>query len=1072
MKTCTIKIYALVLCFFVAQNVVAQKRVKLTKVNPNVSTKTNSVLTNNVKSSKSPNVERIKSSEYLQNVLKQGNTSNYKITSEHVSSKSGIRHVYIRQAINGIEVMGTESSLHFDRSGTAIVSHVNFVQNIESTIKNPVQSISAEQAITSVSQKMNYGSVTGLQRKSSTNQRRSGLVFNGGGVSGADIPVKKMYYYQDGIGATLAWELSIMDKKSSDWFNFIVDVSSGEILTKTNWTSSCNISGDHTHDHSNENSKSTNHNHFDNNNIIEKKSTRTNVLVGGGTYNVYEMPIESPGHGGRTIVSDPADAIASPYGWHDTDGVSGAESNYSIGNNCDAYDDRTSTVTGTGSGDNSERANGGVALDFDFTIDTNVNNNGGSINAAVTNLFYWTNIIHDVTYQYGFDEAAGNFQNNNYGNGGVGGDHVFAEAQDGSGTCNANFSTPTDGGNGRMQMYVCNTRDGDIDNGVIVHEFGHGISTRLTGGAGNSGCLTGNEQMGEGWSDFFALVMTMESGDAGNDSRGIGTWLVGQGPNGPGIRTYPYSTDLAVNPHTYADIGGEAVPHGVGSVWSMILWQMTWDLIDVYGWDADIYNGTGGNNIALAIVMEGLKLQPCGPGFVDGRDAILAADRALYNGANQEIIWGAFTDRGVGASANQGSTASNTDGAETFDLPAPEISFNSPTALATEGSDCSYVDHTVSLSIAVSPSATATTNFTIGGGTATEGEDFDLMTSSVDFTSGAYAPQFMTIRIYDDNVIEGDETITVNLAVNANGGDAVAGTSVMTFTISDDDLAPVASQSTTSTIYTEDFEGTIAWSTLNGDALANNWIQISGLTWTGITGTFYSSESDLTVLGGTGTTTPDNYAVSPQITIPNNVSLLDLTFGLAGYTTTEPYELYFVNDPSSIANVQAGTLLASGIAAAGNPASLESVSMPNSLAGQTGSLVMRHVRTDPNGSLLFFDTVNLDATVTITREVQTALTTVNDKLNISDSGTFYAADTVSDDLIMSVVNNNTFDYGCTDVSVSRAGTAAQTYNSSTGANHVMDKTFTITPTNTATSGNNDITFYFTDAEICFKNDKL
>ncbi len=66
-------------------------------------------------------------------------------------------------------------------------------------------------------------------------------------------------------------------------------------------------------------------------------------------------------------------------------------------------------------------------------------------------------------------------------------------------------------------------------------------------------------------------------------------------------------------------------PHGIGTVWATILWDMTWAFIDDYGFDDDIYNGTGGNNIALQLVMDGLKLQPCGTGFVDGRDAILAA---------------------------------------------------------------------------------------------------------------------------------------------------------------------------------------------------------------------------------------------------------------------------------------------------------------------------------------------------------------------------------------------------------------------------------------------------------------
>ena len=58
----------------------------------------------------------------------------------------------------------------------------------------------------------------------------------------------------------------------------------------------------------------------------------------------------------------------------------------------------------------------------------------------MTNLFYWNNLFHDVLYRYGFDEASGNFQANNYGRGGLGGDYVRAEAADGAGTNNANFT--------------------------------------------------------------------------------------------------------------------------------------------------------------------------------------------------------------------------------------------------------------------------------------------------------------------------------------------------------------------------------------------------------------------------------------------------------------------------------------------------------------------------------------------------------------------------------------------------------------------------------------------------------
>ena len=212
-------------------------------------------------------------------------------------------------------------------------------------------------------------------------------------------------------------------------------------------------------------------------------------------------------------------------------------------------------------------------------------------------------------------------------------------------------------------------RDGDLDNVIVAHEYGHGISNRLTGGRLQAGCLQNQEQMGEGWSDFFGFILTIKPGDTRFDARGTGTYAVGQGIAGLGLRTKPYSSDFAVNNFTYNNIRSQAVPHGVGSVWATMLWDLTWDLIDEYGFDPDIYNGTGGNNIALQLVMDGMKLQPCSPGFVDGRDAILEADQIANGGANRCLIWQAFAKRGLGLSADQGSSGSRSDGTEAFDVP-------------------------------------------------------------------------------------------------------------------------------------------------------------------------------------------------------------------------------------------------------------------------------------------------------------------------------------------------------------------------------------------------------------------
>jgi hypothetical protein len=217
-------------------------------------------------------------------------------------------------------------------------------------------------------------------------------------------------------------------------------------------------------------------------------------------------------------------------------------------------------------------------------------------------------------------------------------------------------------------------RPSSLDAGVVTHEYGHGISTRLTGGAANSSCLGNAEQMGEGWSDFYATSFTARASDVGNTRRGVGTWLSFQPVTGQGIRNAPYSTDMATNPAVYSQVANTTLissPHGIGYVWNSMLWEVYWNLVHRYGYNPNLYQSwsTGGNNLAVQLVTDGLKLQPCSPGFVDGRNAILAADTALTAGANQCEIWRGFAKRGLGFSASQGSSDDRSDGVEAFDLP-------------------------------------------------------------------------------------------------------------------------------------------------------------------------------------------------------------------------------------------------------------------------------------------------------------------------------------------------------------------------------------------------------------------
>jgi len=307
----------------------------------------------------------------------------------------------------------------------------------------------------------------------------------------------------------------------------------------------------------------------------------------------------------------------------------------------------------------------------------------GYINATITQLFYTSNMVHDLYYRYGFDEVSGNFQQHNFGRGGRDGDAVIANAQDGSGFNNANFMTPPDGQNGRCRMYIWNTaspyRDGDLEAGIVIHELSHGLSTRLTGGPANSNCLGWGEAggMGEGWGDYLATAI--RSTEVYSDYP-MGAWAAN---DKLGIRYYAYSLDKKVNPSTYDILDGPRYwgVHAIGEVWAEILFVVQYKLIDKYGFsdtlfppkpDADgvvpegdfyrpaTYNSKGvrnalvpkhGNTLLVQLVLDGMKLQPCSPSFVEARDAIIQADENLTGGENACLLWEGFAERGLGVGA-------------------------------------------------------------------------------------------------------------------------------------------------------------------------------------------------------------------------------------------------------------------------------------------------------------------------------------------------------------------------------------------------------------------------------------
>ena len=758
--------------------------------------------------------------------LTEADITDLVVTDNYVSTPSGASMVYLMQRYQGIKVYNAIYNVGISKEGKVVHAASRIIPNIVNKVgASTSPSLTPEAAIDAALSHLNVEIGDALVQKERKSDQE--FVFEKGAYSNTDIKVNLQFYPTSENEVELAWEIVIDMVSNADYWNVKVDAATGNIIGKHNYTVYCTFAHDAYHNHD------AACRSLDNMKIVtsaKKTSTAAPVLL-GGSYAVFADQTvdgnlhthESPNHGARNLLSGIENLTASPYGWHDTNGQNGPEFTITRGNNVHAYLDIAGNNTPLG-----DEPDGGAELLFDFPMDLN-NEPDTYQDASVVNGFFMSNVMHDFSYMYGFDEAAGNFQANNYGNGGMGGDYVRMEVDDGSGTNNANMSTLPDGSNPRMQMFlwntvgesglltvneptsisgiyevaysivdspdpwgavittdpltaevaivddgsgfdgskgcndlvnatevagkiaivdrglcqfsqkalmaqnggavgviICNFADdlpplgagdvaaqvtipvigiglglctdlksfvgsglsltfveqpmvtgpdfltGGLENGIIGHEYGHGISNRLIGGGNNTGCLGNGEQMGEGISDFFSLVTTVKPGDTGEMSRGIGTYVTGEDTDGDGIRRSAYSTDMSINALTYKDIVGfdpATAPHPIGEVWTSCLWEMYWLLVDEYGFDEDLFEGSGGNNIAVSLAIEGMKLTSCNPGYTDGRDGILAADELMYGGANQCLIWKAFAKRGVGVNADQVSPFDNNDGVENFERP-------------------------------------------------------------------------------------------------------------------------------------------------------------------------------------------------------------------------------------------------------------------------------------------------------------------------------------------------------------------------------------------------------------------
>lgn len=694
------------------------------------------------------------------------------ITGTYVIPGTNIRMVYLQQGYKGLPVYNQLKVLAF-QNGQIVSNAGELLSGMDERTQfhSGIASVSAPAAVTTALIDRN---VNVKETPVSLNAPLNGEKFDFGkmGVSSENINAELIWLPVPGSKEVkLVWQVFVCPLTTSDYWLVRVDATTNTVIDKLNLTITCNWDpGKHSIEEHVEKNHSNSASTF---NYIMRKDENNQwqyrpFVVNSATYRVIKYPAESPQHpgGAHQLHTDPwtwAPGNATSLGWH-YDGAIYHDS--TRGNNVWAQEDRDNNNLTFGKAALSTTPQPNLTIDYtpDYT-QAPILTSPPNQQFNTTNLFYWNNLMHDLSYQYGFTESARNFQNDNQGRGGLGLDYVIADAQDAGGTNNANFATPADGSRPRMQMYLWTfsspQRDGDVDNSVICHEYTHGISNRMTGTG--SGCLSNAEQMGEGWSDYYALMATTNWAtatptDGFNIPRPIGLYALNNTalfpvPGNPGIRHYPYSTNMAVNPVVYAPII-PASAHDRGEIWCSALWDMTWNLIQQDGISSNLFNATsvGGNVVAMKLVTEGLRLQPCSPGMISGRDAILRADTLFYGGVHSCAIIRAFARRGMGIGASQGSSGSVTDQIPSFDDgTAFVLNQNSPVVL--EGGNIVYSNR-------LTANCSALSNYTIT----------DTLPLGVTYVSGgAYNAGNRTVTFTPVNVPAG-ATNTYSFTVNVNVG--------------------------------------------------------------------------------------------------------------------------------------------------------------------------------------------------------------------------------------------------------------------------------------------------------------
>ncbi|NBC57084.1 MAG: hypothetical protein GVY05_02205, partial [Bacteroidetes bacterium] len=266
-------------------------------------------------------------SSYLDNSSEEFNFNrsdlqDFKISDASYSKSMDLHNVYVQQNYQNTPVLNAIGSFAIKQNRVVNFNH-SFVTELDQKIETSTASLSAENALSEATNQLNINTSFELV------ETHSNVEFIYKSDDSAEVtPVKLTYVLTEENKLRLAWDFSILTHDESHWWSISIDANNGQILRQNDWMLSCNFDSKYSHHQSKPH------------NIEVNKNSTLSFVSDGSTYRAYPLGVESPNHGNRVLLNQPADATASPFGWHDTDGVAGPEFTITRGNNVLASEDR------------------------------------------------------------------------------------------------------------------------------------------------------------------------------------------------------------------------------------------------------------------------------------------------------------------------------------------------------------------------------------------------------------------------------------------------------------------------------------------------------------------------------------------------------------------------------------------------------------------------------------------------------------------------------------------------------------------------------------------------------------